>query len=43
MRQCGVGEDIVVTLGISDICDDDDDVIDDAGWRRRLLRLVILD
>ena len=41
MRQCGIGEDIVVILGI-DVCDEDDDAVDETRRRRRFWRLDAL-
>ena len=42
MWQCGLGGGIGIDLGVSDVIDDDDEVIDNAGWRRRFLRLDFL-
>ena len=42
MRQCGLVGGIGIDLGVSDVIDDDDEAIDNAGWWRRFLRLDFL-
>ena len=42
MRQCGVGEDFGAGLGILDVCEDDDDAVDETQWRRCFWRLDAL-
>ena len=42
MRQCGLGGGIGIDLGVSNVIDDDDKAIDNAGWWRHFLRLDFL-
>ena len=42
MRQCGMGEDIDADLDNLDVCEDDDDAVDETRRRRRFWRLNAL-